>query len=626
MSLLIYLTAFFFQLPLHPSNRLTIESISVMFGPSMLALRSSTEVLHDGLSSEGTKRSQDGMYWLLNNWDDSLSQDLLDEEYDCMTSPAAVQDGWLEGSEGDEEDGFAADGPQSEDEEGEFYAQSVASPRMPQYQTATLVKAAGLDSSSPTDNSVTETGTPYMTQDSDYRSTPRNRDEDEVWGHAISPTEDQVSHQNVPTEGSPPGIARGSTEPAFAPHEETGDSSTDMPTASIDERPVNMHHKSISPVQEADEHQIDGDRAERTVAETDGVPAKPTAAQMHQYDTDATPHDEVMSIPGALALPRSYTERDEDAAAASNRSDIHPAVPSATGHATVPSSDSANIDGNIESMHPHGGPLHSRKDGMDSERRPSSSESPCGEFRQFDLQLTVDFSSSAASGLARSQGSSGLPYHMLQHRPASSARSEAASEIGGSPRSEPLVWQCGLALIRCVRAATGSTYLPEELSNDPNAARLFGSLGELFAAEKRRVAEMHGQVRQYEQRVKEQEEEMSKLRQRGSEQDVKAGELQTRIESLQSRVGRYEHETSEYRAKQKELEDLVASLQRQVKQEEDRRQVLASNHEQRLASERAMHEEEIQRLKDELRASHSERESHQVQLEKIRTLLGVTGQ
>lgn len=77
MSLLIYLTAFLFQLPLNPSNKLTIESISVIFGPAILAPR----------DSANDRPAQDGLRWLLSNWDDSLSQDLLDEEYDPLESP-----------------------------------------------------------------------------------------------------------------------------------------------------------------------------------------------------------------------------------------------------------------------------------------------------------------------------------------------------------------------------------------------------------------------------------------------------------------------------------------------------------------------------------------------------------
>lgn len=77
MSLLIYLTAFLFQLPLNPSNKLTIESISVIFGPAILAPR----------DRANERPAQDGLRWLLSNWDDSLSQDLLDEEYDPLESP-----------------------------------------------------------------------------------------------------------------------------------------------------------------------------------------------------------------------------------------------------------------------------------------------------------------------------------------------------------------------------------------------------------------------------------------------------------------------------------------------------------------------------------------------------------
>jgi len=51
------------------------------------------------------KRSQEGLKWLLDNWDDSLSQDLLDEEYDCLRSPLIGDGEWgSDESEDDEED------------------------------------------------------------------------------------------------------------------------------------------------------------------------------------------------------------------------------------------------------------------------------------------------------------------------------------------------------------------------------------------------------------------------------------------------------------------------------------------------------------------------------------------
>lgn len=92
MSLLIYLIAFLYQVSLRPANRLTIESISVIFGPSLLGTSRSEGQTSNGINS--SKASAEGLRWLLENWEDSLSQDLLDEDYDCFASPFVGQTAW----------------------------------------------------------------------------------------------------------------------------------------------------------------------------------------------------------------------------------------------------------------------------------------------------------------------------------------------------------------------------------------------------------------------------------------------------------------------------------------------------------------------------------------------------
>lgn len=92
MSLLIYLIAFLYQVSLRPANRLTTESISVIFGPSLLGTSKADTNVTNGVNS--SKASAEGLRWLLDNWEDSLSQDLLDEDYDCFASPYVGQTAW----------------------------------------------------------------------------------------------------------------------------------------------------------------------------------------------------------------------------------------------------------------------------------------------------------------------------------------------------------------------------------------------------------------------------------------------------------------------------------------------------------------------------------------------------
>ena len=92
MSLLIYLIAFLYQVSLRPANRLTIESISVIFGPCLIGTSRLEGQASNGINS--SKASSEGLRWLLENWEDSLSQDLLDEDYDCFASPFVGQTAW----------------------------------------------------------------------------------------------------------------------------------------------------------------------------------------------------------------------------------------------------------------------------------------------------------------------------------------------------------------------------------------------------------------------------------------------------------------------------------------------------------------------------------------------------
>lgn len=179
MSLLIYLTAFLFQLPLHASNRLTIDSIAVIFGPAILAPRTSLAVSASiNNQDSNTKRSQEGLKWLLDNWDDSLSQDLLDEEYNPLVAPDFETQGWSDSQTGEEDE--ARNG--SSDEAKLQYMPS---------------KTAELQTNSPAFSMVaspmvhSQTQQTAQTMESDFDRSPVP----EGWGEAISPSEDAANLQ-----------------------------------------------------------------------------------------------------------------------------------------------------------------------------------------------------------------------------------------------------------------------------------------------------------------------------------------------------------------------------------------------------------------------------------------------
>ncbi|KAI5481741.1 Rho GTPase-activating protein [Pseudohyphozyma bogoriensis] len=112
-SLLVYLIAFLSQMPLFPENRLTLESVSIIFGPAAMSVRgppstaakltklvAGTMVITgptDTTDAVGltVKKAQDGLLWLLNNWS-AVADGLLEPDFDVDTdvvldrSPAAT--------------------------------------------------------------------------------------------------------------------------------------------------------------------------------------------------------------------------------------------------------------------------------------------------------------------------------------------------------------------------------------------------------------------------------------------------------------------------------------------------------------------------------------------------------
>ncbi|ORY80292.1 hypothetical protein BCR35DRAFT_93273 [Leucosporidium creatinivorum] len=100
-SLLVYLVAFLSQMPLFPENRLTLESVSTIFGPAAMSPRMSASAptsklprifngagMHitgptESFESTGAnvKKAQDGLLWLLTNWS-SVADGLLEPDFD----------------------------------------------------------------------------------------------------------------------------------------------------------------------------------------------------------------------------------------------------------------------------------------------------------------------------------------------------------------------------------------------------------------------------------------------------------------------------------------------------------------------------------------------------------------
>ncbi|KAK4050465.1 Type II inositol 1,4,5-trisphosphate 5-phosphatase [Microbotryomycetes sp. JL201] len=98
-SLLVYLTAFLSQMPLFPENRLTLESVSAIFGPAVMSPRPGPSTANKlqkfvsngmhisgptdtyEMSGSNAKKAQDGLLWLLNNWS-SVADGLLEPDFD----------------------------------------------------------------------------------------------------------------------------------------------------------------------------------------------------------------------------------------------------------------------------------------------------------------------------------------------------------------------------------------------------------------------------------------------------------------------------------------------------------------------------------------------------------------
>lgn len=104
-SLLVYVTAFLSQVPLFPGNKLTLESVSAVLGPALLAPRDvglpglgvgamstvggsvaggsqvKDSKSQEDLRFEAGKRASEGLLWLLRNWNE-VTDGLLEERFD----------------------------------------------------------------------------------------------------------------------------------------------------------------------------------------------------------------------------------------------------------------------------------------------------------------------------------------------------------------------------------------------------------------------------------------------------------------------------------------------------------------------------------------------------------------
>ena len=108
-SLLVYLVAFLSQMPLFPENRLTLDSVSAIFGPAAMSPRPAVAPtaagagnrLHkfagsmvitgptDSVEATGAnaKKAQDGLLWLLTHWS-AVADGLLEADFDVNVEEA----------------------------------------------------------------------------------------------------------------------------------------------------------------------------------------------------------------------------------------------------------------------------------------------------------------------------------------------------------------------------------------------------------------------------------------------------------------------------------------------------------------------------------------------------------
>lgn len=185
----------------------------------------------------------------------------------------------------------------------------------------------------------------------------------------------------------------------------------------------------------------------------------------------------------------------------------------------------------------------------------------------------------------------------------------------------------------------GSAYFPEEIAADPSAARLFGSLGELFATERRKVSEHQAQLKQWQSRVSEQEEHVTNLSKEVQARDLRTRELEQEVDKLRARSNELE-ETSraklelegslsklrselehERQAREAALAEIQAQKSKELEEERRARESALAELEQQRSREREGLMSEIEKLRSQLDAHARERDAATGRLDKIRQLL-----
>ena len=178
----------------------------------------------------------------------------------------------------------------------------------------------------------------------------------------------------------------------------------------------------------------------------------------------------------------------------------------------------------------------------------------------------------------------------------------------------------------------GSNYLSDEITSDPNAARLFGSLGELFISEKRKVSDYQAQLIHAGMRATELEEHVLALQKGVLERESRTREVENEVSLLRSRVevseaslqatqNKYRHLES-LQSKYNELEAINASVLDEMKEERDMRlQIQKQHNEDKMA-----YSTELMQLKEALERTGLERDSARTQLDSIRSMLQIVRQ
>lgn len=154
-SLLVYLVAFFSQMPLFPENRISLESVASIFGAATLAPRpvpaSSSPKQGKSLHITGptekyeaigasAKKAQDGLLWLLQQW--SLVADgLLDQDFDIHVDSVLERETAPESGENHDEEEIVADTAG----ESQVYAVPAAAESKASVHTLEITRTPELD-------------------------------------------------------------------------------------------------------------------------------------------------------------------------------------------------------------------------------------------------------------------------------------------------------------------------------------------------------------------------------------------------------------------------------------------------------------------------------------------------